>query len=60
MMGSDSIGIQLLAAFTSTSWGACDKSFDKNLAVSIPPRFLLPTKKKMSFYFTTLNSNSRK
>lgn len=36
-----SSGIKLDAALTSISSGANDMSFDKNLAVSIPPRFLL-------------------
>lgn len=41
MMLKDSTGIKLYAALTSPSLGANDISFEKNLAVSIPPWFLL-------------------
>jgi hypothetical protein len=41
MRVKDSTGIKLDAALTSVSSGANDTSFDKNLAVSIPPWFLL-------------------
>lgn len=40
-MVKDSTGIRLYEALTVTSSGAFDMSFDKNFAVSIPPRFLL-------------------
>lgn len=40
-MDKDSEGIRLYPALTSTSSEAQDMSFDKNFAVSNPPRFLL-------------------
>lgn len=36
--------MRLYAALTATSLGAWKMSFDKNFAVSIPPRFLLHNK----------------
>lgn len=53
-MFKDSIGIRLLDAFTSVSFGACDKSFDKNLAASVPPRFSLYKLNNLSFSFSSL------
>lgn len=41
MMVKDSNGMRLYPALTSTRSGANDISFDKNFAVSTPPRFLL-------------------
>lgn len=41
MMVKDSNGMRLYPALTSTRSGANGISFDKNFAVSTPPRFLL-------------------